>query len=470
MGSYLSDRELERLARADQMGDALPVLDLAGRAAEQLGTSRRSFLQSACGMAASFLAMNEVYGDVFDVGAAELTDQAGAQARAAALARQFVFDVQTHFVHDEWRDPVVLGLGQYAAEHWTRGVAPDSLAAYRFDHYIEEIFLASDTDVALITAAPFAGEQPWLLDNAQMAATRRIVNEHAGERRMLSHAVFTPGAPGWLESIDQAVEELKPDSWKGYTIGDPFFSKGSKPYRLDDEKLVYPAYERFVRSGIRTVCIHKGLLPADYRDSQPDRWRFATVEDVGRAARDWPQLNFMIYHAGLRPFLEAPDQAMADFDRTGRIDWATDLAEIPAKFGVSNVYAEIGSAFAMCCTTDPQFAAALMGTLLRGMGPERVVWGTDSVWYGSPQWQIEALRRLEIPAPMRKRHGFRALGAADGAVKSRIFGLNAAPLYRIDPAALKSAVGRDAIARMKLDWQKSGAGRSNRAYGYVVRE
>ena len=69
----------------------------------------------------------------------------------------------------------------------------------------------------------------------------------------------------------------------------------------------------------------------------------------------------------------------------------------PEKYGVSNVYAEIGSAFANSAVANPRCAAALMGTLIKGMGSDHVVWGTDSVWYGSPQWQIKALRRLEIP-------------------------------------------------------------------------
>ena len=66
-----------------------------------------------------------------------------------------------------------------------------------------------------------------------------------------------------------------------------------------------------------------------------------------------------------------------------------------------------------------------MGTLIKGMGADHVFWGTDSVLYGSPQWQIEALRRLEIPDDMQKKYGFAPLGPADGAVKSAIFGFNA---------------------------------------------
>ena len=54
------------------------------------------------------------------------------------------------------------------------------------------------------------------------------VNQEAGTRRMLAHAIFTPGQPGWLEQVDQAIAELKPDSFKGYTIGDNTHKELSK--------------------------------------------------------------------------------------------------------------------------------------------------------------------------------------------------------------------------------------------------
>jgi len=62
------------------------------------------------------------------------------------------------------------------------------------------------------------------------------------------------------------------------------------------------------------------------------------------------------------------------------------------------------------------------------MGADHIMWGTDSVWYGSPQWQIEAMRRLEIPEDMQKKYGFPALGGANSATKQLIFGANAARL------------------------------------------
>ena len=65
--------------------------------------------------------------------------------------------------------------------------------------------------------------------------------------------------------------------------------------------------------------------------SWPDLWQYATVWDVGKAARDWPQINFVIYHSAMRPFIELPDRELAQFEATGRFDWVSDLADIPAQ-------------------------------------------------------------------------------------------------------------------------------------------
>ncbi len=96
---------------------------------------------------------------------------------------------------------------------------------------------------------------------------------------------------------------------------------------------MYPFYEKAVKAGITMICTHRGLLPPDYEKSFADVWQYATVDDVGKAAKDWPQMNFVIYHSALRPFLELPDQAWAEFEASGRIKWTSDLADIPAKYG-----------------------------------------------------------------------------------------------------------------------------------------
>ena len=102
------------------------------------------------------------------------------------------------------------------------------------------------------------------------------------------------------------------------------------------------------------------------------------------------------------------------------------------KIWSGNVYAELGAVFAATSAAQPELCAGILGTLIRGMGVDHLCWGTDSVWFGSPQWQIEALRRFEIPEAMQKKYGFSPLGPADGNIRQMIFGQNSARLYGVD--------------------------------------
>ena len=497
MAHYLSPRELTEVAPAEvatfkspiptqvvSNGEYNPpaqtreqrrvearVKDLATDLRRRHGMNRRQFLASSAGMAAAFLAMNEVFGPVFDVSRAEAQTPGVADARANALAGQFILDDQTHFVRDDFKQEGLLDLAKYAKQHWNPALAGENnLARYKFENYVKEIFVDSDTKVALLSGAPFDDASWDLLTNDQIAAARTAINRIAGARRLLGHAVFTPNKPGWLAEVDRCIAVVKPDSWKGYTVGDPLSPSKQRSYwRLDDEKTLYPFYERIVKSGINTVCIHKGLLPADYEKSWAGVWEYNSVWDVGKAAKDWPQLNFVIYHSALRLFLESPDAMLSEFEKTGRIKWATELAEIPAKFGVNNVYGEIGTSFATCAVSSPRLAAGLIGTLVRGLGADHVVWGSDSVWYGSPQWQIEALRRLEIPEDMRRKHRFTALGPADGLVKTAIFGGNSARLYNVNIKSALAPITTDRIAAITREYRENGGMRSNTRYGYVNR-
>src|SRR5262249_30828513 len=167
---------------------------------------------------------------------------------------------------------------------------------------------------------------------------------------------------------------------------------------------------------------------------------------------------------------ERPDRAWAEFESTGRFRWASDLAEIPQRFGVTNVYAELGTSFANSAVAHPKFSAALIGTLIKGMGADHLMWGTDSVWYGSPQWQIEAMRRLEIPEDMQKKYGFPALGGGHRSTKQLMFCVNAARLYRINLKAADTrmpAYSEDRLASLKSEYELAAKTPSNLRYGYV---
>lgn len=456
IGQTAAQREVER-----------ELESLAAVAAPRAGVDRRSFLRSAAGMTAAFVAMNHVFGDFFTAARADTLDIDAASAARARLAGQFVVDVQLHFVRDDYQWDGILALGDYAKQ-WNpvlerEGVTMDR---FKFENFMKEVYFDSDTKIGLISAAPSEHGDNVIVNNDGLASARRLFDEVSGSRRMLAHSVIAPARPGWLDEIERAIEVHKPDGWKGYTLGDPF-QDSQYPWRLDDEKLMYPAYERMQQSGIRNVCIHKGLLPDDY-ERKVKHWRHAMVDDVGKAARDWPGLNFIIYHSGFRPLLTSPDPLLAQFDTTGRIDWITDLAEVPAKFGVSNVYAELGTTFGACAVTHPKLAAALLGQLIQKMGSDHVLWGTDSVWYGSPQWQIEALRRIEIPHEMQQTHGFAALGAADGPVKTAILGGNATRLFKLEAEAAADAPWqRDHLSQVRAEYLAAGGKPSNTFYGFV---
>src|SRR5438128_2448797 len=205
-------REVE--ARLKEMSDRL-----AGRQ----GLSRRRFFQTAAGMAASFVAMNQVFGRLFEVSMAEAATPELADQRAEALSNQLVIDDQTHFLRDDTR---LIGFVKQRESvgkaGWNKALAEkeQTIDDLKYGNYVKEIFMDSDTKVAVLSNSPSEVPEDWFLPQEVVFKTRETVNKEAGSRRMLAHFIITPGWPGWLEQIDQAIEVYKPDSWKGYTVGD----------------------------------------------------------------------------------------------------------------------------------------------------------------------------------------------------------------------------------------------------------
>jgi len=201
----------------------LRIKELAVELAGRHGTTRRQFLRSAAGMAAAFLAMNEVHGRLFDVTRAEAQTPDAAKERAKSLKDQFVMDCHTHFLRDDTRIMGFVRQRQAVGKAgWNPALAgkEQTIEDLKFANYYKEIFLDSDTKVALISGAPSDIPQDWFLTNEMKAEAREKVNKAAGSKRLLSHAIFTPGYDGWMDEVDKCIATLKPDSWKGYTVGD----------------------------------------------------------------------------------------------------------------------------------------------------------------------------------------------------------------------------------------------------------
>jgi hypothetical protein len=382
-------------------------------------------------MAASFVAMNQVFGRYFAVSEAEAATPELANQLADALSGQFIIDGHTHFLRDDTRlMGFVKGREAVGQWGWNKELSgkEQTIDDLKFGNYVKEIYMDSDTKMALLSNSPSDVPEDWFIPQDQVFKTRAAVNEKAGTRRMLAHFTFTPGQPGWLDKVDEAVEKYKPDSWKGYTVGDNTHKElAAYPWHADDEKLMYPFYEKISKTGIRTSASTRACsrrrwreIPAPAALRRCQRYRQG---GEGLAAAQFPRLSL-----GLSLGRRRPGEAMAEFDKTGRSSWTSDLVEIPEKYGVNNVYGDLGQIVRVDRGREPRLAAALMGMLVKGLGPDRVVWGTDAVWTGAPQWQIEGLRRLEIPEDMQKKYGFKPLGPADGPVKTAIFSGNTARL------------------------------------------
>ena len=454
------------------------IKDLAEQGSKQLGMDRRSFLAGTGGTAAALLAMNEVFGRFFNVDPIEMLVPS-AYAQSGAPSDLFVFDDQLHLVRGSVGNAgaALRALAQGASAGGSNPFNPNGLLDERGDEwgvwnpdlvglpnessnaqlvqFVKDVYLDSQVTIGLLSNVTASvidtedgqGRAPRsyrealdgeILTAAQTAAARDFVNEVSGSTRMLAHGLLYVGR-GNLEYLQEQVEQNSPDSWKGYNISnaakvddDP--NSLMRQWRHDDEDVAYPTFE-FVQSqyarlrdskpGFNNICVHKGLAPGP---ADPERGH---PEDLPKAARDWPGLNFITYHACIQPAFFMYDSL--EQIRSGRlrdgvpdISWTTEYAQLVAPY--PNCYAEIGTTWASSIVTFPTVAAHIMGQLMKYLGSDRIVFGSDSVWYGSPQWQIDAFWRFQIPEEMRERYGYPEITFAD---KRKILGLNSARLYGI---------------------------------------
>ncbi|MGK7295948.1 MAG: amidohydrolase family protein, partial [Candidatus Wenzhouxiangella sp. M2_3B_020] len=115
-----------------------------------------------------------------------------------------------------------------------------------------------------------------------------------------------------------------------------------------------------------------------------------------------------------------------------------------------NVYAELGSTWRFLMR-DPDSAAHALGKMLKYIGEDNVLWGTDSIWYGSPQDQIQAFRAFQISEKFQEEYGYPALTPE---VKRKILGLNALKPYRLEADVLKYHLGDDAVQVTRADYRQ----------------
>ena len=445
------------------------LIDTVGESAgRRLGLSRRDFLKTTGGMAAALLTMNAVFGRFFDVLDVEMVDAAAFAERSGEPF--FIFDVQTHYVSAGY-DPMdaeasrkgavtreaLLSLRRRARE---AGLNPKlsgdrgTLADLAWENFIKEVFLDSETALGLISSPPGPYPQEAVVPPWEMAHIRDEINRVTGSQRMLAHGLATPQlGRADLDFMEMQAGTLKVDAWKCYTGSPP--KGGEHGWWMDDEKVAYPMLEKARALGVPRVCVHKGLPLGPVANYNHPR-------DLIKAAKDFPDINFLVYHSGLRSAASIEEI----FARTGEIPWTSEFCRMKrAEAGIGNIYMELGSTFAQLVTTHPAIFAHLLGEIIGAFGADHVLWGTDSIWYGTPQWQIEAFRRFQIPDALIEKHGYRPLTRE---VKAQIFGLNAARVFGVDVGAKRNELPADYASRLKMAYREEGPEPSHRWYGWVA--
>ena len=417
--------------------------------AKRLALTRRGFLVSACGAASTLLAMNRAFassgvrGSYFDV-----PDDAAVDlqlARSTLDTGEFVFDVQGHFVNPTgaWTKTLPFGVEPFRSfaqnkqqcEALQKG-GRAYLDCLNGDAFIKDVFLDSDTDLCVLSFVPStrAGE-PLTIEEA--AATASIVERMQGTHRLLLHGRVNPNQPGDLEAMDMLAAKFRIAAWKTYTQWGP----DGKGFFLDDD-IGLAFIERARKLGVRNIAIHKGL-PFGQRS-----YEHSTCIDIGRVAKRFPDVNFLVYHSG---FVAGASEGPYDPTRTDGIDALITSVQANNIAPGGNVYAELGSTWRFLMR-DPDAAGHAIGKLLRYVGEDNVLWGTDSIWYGSPQDQIQAFRAFQIADALADKHGYPKMTPAR---RAKIFGRNALRVYSVPDDVVRKHVPRDRIALERESYREA---------------
>jgi hypothetical protein len=459
---------------------------LAEDKAKKLGMERRQFLASSMGLATAFLAMNRVYGRHWDVDDVE-TLEAAAGEEKWPKGEYFIIDVQTHFTNG-------LALG-FRNMEFVRNMGfklKNDAEAYSFPNFVKELFLDSETSMIVISGVPgkeinkgpdgkilegkerTPGVQGQILPSWLMAQRKQEINKLAGSQRALCQGNCAPNHywnrdtnkpdhPALFEQMEREVKTYGIDSWKWYCHTDP--GRSGDGFKLDDERLTYPFYEQSKKLGLKIFSVHKG-----YASQSRTLGHLANPADVEKAALDYPDLTFIIYHSALKHDPSEPQFKDPKFydPTTGDFAWHDVLMKLKERNPkMNNVYCEIGSAFGSLAIQHPEMAMHLIGKNVKNYGADHVIWGTDCLWWGSPQWVIDAFKRFQISDELCQKFGYKKLTKED---KALIFGLNAARIYGIDVKAKRNALPGDALEKVKAAYLDQGGMRENAAYGWVRAE
>jgi predicted TIM-barrel fold metal-dependent hydrolase len=342
----------------------------------------------------------------------------------------FILDFQTHHTRDGMAGPCFTGSG--GAEC----TSPDT--------YVRQIFEESETTVAVLSGLPAAIDEAtndlsgFAFKNEDMRASRDRVNMAArltdtAAERMVAHCQISP------KNNPEANSRMMVENKQMYD------TRGWKCYPPTEGGWFLHENDAFIQTAIELgeplVCVHKGFPFTGWSRTHAD-----PMPDVGAVAQRYPEVNFVIYHSAFDSgHMEGPYEM-----NPSPMDGGTDrLAKVVSDNGLTskNVYAEMGASWAITMR-NPMAAQHYVGKMLKYVGVDRLVFGSECIWFGSPQAQIEALKVFQISKEFQDMYGYPEF---TDQIRRNVFGLTGAKLYRVDPDACRYQVSRSTLmARRQL--------------------
>jgi len=215
--------------------------------------------------------------------------------------------------------------------------------------------------------------------------------------RVFLYGGMTPFRPDALDEIDRLVEEDGVVGIKFYPLD--LVEGRIVGFRMDDQALMYPLFERMIARGLKTVAMHKAM------PFGPTHHEFFEVRDIGVAAADFPGLNFEIFHGGFGFLEETVRQLTYSPNVTVNLEGTGGLlVNAPGKF------------------------ARILGEFLTIGAADRIVWGTGAP-VQHPRLLLDAFWNFEMPQSLQEEMGFPAVTpemkrAMLGGTQARICGLD----------------------------------------------
>jgi predicted TIM-barrel fold metal-dependent hydrolase len=429
-------------------------------------------------------------GSTGGTGGFNVPDSAIEDPECAAMAlgmggNELVIDMQSHFASPETNPFGAAGLAGFVGQinneryPWIKRTDPNCAgpACYDRTEFVNQMFLGSDTTICVLSGISYSLGDGGMGVGGFAALSNEDLIDGANfldgmfPGRMLTHAMVMPNdrIDIQLAMMDRLATQYT--NWKTYPPWSPTAGGG---YWLDG-----PEAEMMFNKGLELnspiFCIHKGFPLSSFSPTYTD------PKDVGPAAVKFPGVHFVIYHSAFEHGLAAGESTMST-DVNVDMGWgagsgrwpegpynedleadeaaATSSTEggYPLNRGVNsliwslrkagigpngtslrdgvpptNVYAECGGVWPNLMTNRMEEAQHYWGKLLKYIGEDRIVWGTDCLWFGSAQPVIQAFRAFEISEEFQTMYGYPALTPAR---KEKILGQNAARLQNIRLATM----------------------------------